>query len=106
MKNYNDLHGQRTGTSFKGYVLATYSDLIETFGEPTSNGDECKVDVEWILQTPHGTATIYNYKDGKAYLGENGLIVEQICEWHVGGKKNESYDWVKNRLQRHIVTGS
>jgi hypothetical protein len=98
MNNYNDLHKQRTGTSFKGYVLATYQDLVETFGLPTSNGDNYKVDVEWIVKTPHGIATVYNYKDGKAYLGESGLNPGQICEWHVGGKTPESYHWIKKQI--------
>lgn len=95
MKN---LHKQRTDTSFKGYVLATYQDLVDTFGSPTTNGDNYKVDVEWLIQTPHGIATIYNYKDGKAYLGEGGLNAVQICEWHVGGKTPESYVWIKKQI--------
>ena len=95
MKN---LHKQRTGTSFKGYLLATYTDIVSVFGEPITNGDNYKVDAEWILETPHGIATIYNYKDGKAYLGAVGLVTEQICEWHVGGKTLESYHWVKKQI--------
>ncbi len=98
MINYSELHKKRTGTSFKGYVLATYQDLVDTFGSPTNNGDNHKVDAEWIVQTPHGIATVYNYKDGKAYLGESGLNAEQICEWHVGGKTLESYHWVKKQI--------
>lgn len=95
MKN---IHKQRTGTSFKGYVLATYQDLLTTFGEPTKDVDNYKTDAVWIIQTPHGIATVYNYKDGKAYLGESGLNVEQICEWHVGGKTAESYSWIKKQI--------
>lgn len=95
MKN---LHKQRTGTSFKGYLLATYTNITSVFGEPQSNGDNYKVDAEWIIETPHGIATIYNYKDGKAYLGADGLATEQICEWHVGGKNLESYQWVKKQI--------
>lgn len=98
MKKYNELQKLRTGTSFKGYALATYRDLTAVFGDPTTLGDHYKIDVEWIIKTPHGIATIYNYKDGKAYLGVSGLEPEQICEWHVGGKTAESYGWIKKQI--------
>lgn len=99
MKSYKALHKQRSGTSFQGYILASYSDLIKTFGTPTSRGDGYKVDAEWIVDTPHGVAAIYNYKDGKAYLGEQGAPVEHIYEWHVGGKNNEAYHYIR---QQHL----
>lgn len=105
MTTYKEWMKKRTGTSFKGYILANYQDLVLTFDLPTKYTDNYKIDAEWIIDTPHGVATIYNYKDGKAYLGEKGLAIEQICEWHVGGKKSESYDWVKDTLNRHIITG-
>ncbi len=89
---------KRTGSSFKGYVLVTYKDLVTIFGLPTIDGDGDKIDVEWIIDTPHGVGTIYNYKDGKTYLGESGLRVEQILEWHVGSKNNESYHWVQKQI--------
>lgn len=100
----NELDKKRTGTSFKGYMYARYDQLVPAFGEPRrSDHSDNKVDVEWIIDTPYGVATIYNYKDGKAYLGQSGLSPEEIYEWHVGGKKSEVYEWVKERLQRHIV---
>lgn len=103
MKKYKELHKQRTGTSFKGYVLTNYKDLIAVFGDPTTLGDDYKIDVEWIIKTPHGVATIYNYKDGKAYLGASGLETQQICEWHVGGKTTKSYDWVKKQISDYQI---
>ena len=103
MKNYNELHAKRIGTSFKGYLPATYTDIVGVFGNPSSAGDGYKVDVEWILKTPHGVATIYNYKDGKAYLGASGLETQQICEWHVGGKTTKSYDWVKKQISDYQI---
>lgn len=102
----NELDKKRTGTSFKGYLYARYDQLVSAFGDPRqSQQSDNKTDVEWIIDTPHGVATIYNYKDGKAYLGQSGLSPEEIYEWHVGGKKSEVYDWIKDRLQRYIVAG-
>ncbi len=98
MKMTNDEMKKRSGTSFKGYVYATHEQLVNCFGKPTTNGDNYKVDVEWIVDTQHGVATIYNYKDGKSYIGEAGLETHKICEWHVGSKNNESYDWIKTQL--------
>ena len=107
MTTYKESMKKRTGTSFRGYVLATYQDLVAAFDLPTTNGDNDKIDVEWIIDTPHGVGTIYNYKDGAAYLGADGLATEQICEWHVGGKTVESYGWIKKQISdqqiRHMT---
>ncbi|TXG76342.1 hypothetical protein E6P97_03705 [Patescibacteria group bacterium] len=102
----NELDNKRTGASFKGYLYAQYDQLLPTFGEPRQpvHADN-KIDVEWIIDTPHGVAIIYNYKDGKAYLGDSGLNPEEIYEWHVGGKTSEVYSWIKERLQRDIIAG-
>ncbi len=101
MTTYKESMKKRTGTSFKGYVVATYQDLVATFGLPTTQGDDYKIDAEWIIDTPHGVATVYNYKDGKAYLGGSGIPTEKICEWHIGGKNNQVYAWVKTKMGEH-----
>jgi hypothetical protein len=102
----NELDKKRAGTSFKGYLYARYDQIVAAFGIPQQpHHSDNKIDVEWIISTPYGVTTIYNYKDGKTYLGESGLRPEEMCEWHIGGKKNESYEWIKSRLQRQIVIG-
>lgn len=78
--------GDANMTSLQGYVKTTYAKLVECFGKPTCDGDGYKVDAEWIITFADGVvATIYNYKDGRNYCGEEGLAVEDITEWHVGG---------------------
>jgi hypothetical protein len=78
------------GTCLQGYVDANYADLCEKFGEPTDS-DGYKVDAEWLIEFADGTvATIYNYKDGKNYCGEEGLDVEDITDWHIGGKSKNA----------------
>jgi hypothetical protein len=102
MRINNDDMKKRSGTSFKSYVYATYEQLVKCFGKPTTNGDNYKVDIEWIIETPHGVATIYNYKNGKAYLGNKGLELKQITEWHVGGSNSDSYVLIKKRIEETI----
>ena len=76
------------GTYLQGYVKATYEQLLKAFGSP--HMDQCdnyKTDVEWAFKFSDGTiATLYNWKNGKNYLGEaEGLELDDIYEWHVGG---------------------
>ena len=75
-------------TSLQGYIKCDYKTLVEVFGEPDPHADGYKVDREWVLKFGDGTvATVYNWKNGKNYLGpQQGLEPEEIKEWHVGGK--------------------
>ena len=73
------------GTHLQTTFDESYANVCKAFGEPNAFGDEYKIDAEWNLITPAGVATIYNYKDGKNYNGEEGLDVEDITNWHVGG---------------------
>jgi len=87
------------GTSLQGYVRVSYARLVKSFGKPLK-GDGYKTDAEWVLKAPDGTiATIYNYKDGKAYLGRKGTPVRNITNWHIGGKKKVAVAWVKSSLR-------
>jgi hypothetical protein len=73
------------GGSLTGYLDITYADLVAALGEPNAEGDGYKTDAEWAVELSDGTkASIYNYKDGRHYLGDEGLAVEDITEWHVG----------------------
>ena len=75
------------GTFLQGYIKASYEQLVKTFGEPHDpNGDNYKTDVEWAFEFADGTvATLYNWKNGKNYLGAEGLELNDIYECHVGG---------------------
>lgn len=62
----------------------TYSKLFEKFGEPFDDG--YKTDAEWEIEFSDGkVATIYNWKNGKNYNGSEGLDLDDITEWHIGG---------------------
>ena len=78
------------GTSLRGYITGDYSSLVEAFGDPVAAHDDYKSDAEWLLILNDSVVvTIYNYKSGKNYLGDEGLNVEDIDRWHVGGKTSE-----------------
>ena len=82
--------GQAVGTSLQGYISAKFSTLGFTFGKPTQiegdyEGDQ-KSDVTWVITfSDNEVATIYNYKNGKNYLGNEGQNTTSITEWNVGG---------------------
>ena len=78
------------GTCLQGYINGSYYELVDAFGPPIGGTDEYKTDAEWLLiLNDDVVATIYNYKSGKNYLGANGLNVEDIDRWHIGGKSSE-----------------
>lgn len=73
------------GTSLQAHLACPYEDIVATFGPPnTAPVDDSATDVEWAIQTPWGFMSIYNWKDGKAYLGEDGEDVKDIEDWNVG----------------------
>lgn len=86
-----------SGTSLMGYVDASFQELMAVFGEPF-NGDGYKVDAEWVLETPYGVATIYNYKDGINYNGPSGTPREQIRDWHIGGHSAKVVRFIHEKL--------
>lgn len=82
------------GTCLQGCIDISYGDITEVLGGH-QEGDGDKVDAEWILEFEDGTvATIYNWKDGKNYLGAEGLDVEEIRDWHIGGKSKDVVAYV------------
>ncbi len=82
---------ESTGGSYlQGVVRASYKQLLKVFGESHGN-DGYKTDFEWSFEFDDGTvANIYNWKDGKNYLGPDGLEPENIYEWHVGGHSQKA----------------
>lgn len=76
---------ESNGSSLVGTVDASYKEICALFGKPMRY-EEGKVDVMWVVVFSDDTvATIYNWKDGKAYLGEKGADVKDITEWCIGG---------------------
>lgn len=88
-----------SGTCLEGEITADYSVLLSKLGPPGESFDNYKTDAEWIIEFEDGSvATIYNWKDGKNYLGEGGLDLCDIKEWHVGGRSKEVVAWVNDLI--------
>ena len=87
-------------TSLKGYIEISYDELVKKFGPPTT-ADGKKVDVSWEIQFNDGTiASIYNWKNGKNYMGANGKDVKDITEWNIGGRSDKSVDRVHDLFKK------
>lgn len=89
------------GTSLQGYINATYDRLVSVFGPPNGEPDGYKTQAEWVLESPAGVVTIYDYKQGDCYCGEGeGIPAEQVTDWHIGGRSEAAAQWVTRQVQR------
>ena len=100
-KTHHDIEINIDDTHLQGSILCSFSKLRKIFNEPM-DGDGCKTDAEWRILFDSGhVATIYNWKNGYAHLGEDGLNKADIVEWNVGGSSPEAM----NLVARLIGTG-
>ena len=91
------------GTHFQGYIDVEYSVLKKIFGKPTS-GEGYKTDAEWeILFEDGNVATIYNWKNGKNYLGREGTPKTKITHWNVGGLSKEVVERIQDILKSNLA---
>ncbi len=91
------------GTSLQGRIHTSFDDLADCFGEPTSDGDGYKIDVEWEIQFVDGTvATIYNWKNGKNYCGDEGDDSTDITDWHIGAHNLKAVEQVHAAMDAHL----
>jgi len=99
-KTHNDTDIMVNGCGLVGAIDADFDALVKLFGEPTK-GDGYKTDAEWHIVFDDGTiAVVYNWKDGKNYLGASGKEVDTIAQWHVGGKSSKALYHVYDLLKR------
>lgn len=97
-------YGKTNGSHLVGNIRTTYKRLIETFGLPHGS-DGYKTDAEWSIEFEDGTiATIYNWKDGKNYLGAHGASLNDIEEWHIGGFNHDAVERVYDSVQTGSLT--
>ena len=91
------------GNYFQRHMDISYQDIVAKLGNPHHEGDCYKTDAEWELgfidKEGNGlVATIYNWKNGRNYLGAEGLSPEFIDHWHIGGHSGEVFPLVKELL--------
>jgi hypothetical protein len=99
-KTHNDTDIDTNGTSYQGAIHESFEKLLEVFGAPLGASGDNKVDVEWEIEFGNGiVATIYNWKNGPASLGENGTNPVEITDWHIGGKNQHSMWEVEEYLK-------
>jgi len=64
--------------------------LRAIFGDPCYEFDgenrETKSDIEWEGYVDGYRYTIYNYKDGKSFLGAKGKSLDELRDWCIGGR--------------------
>ena len=91
-----------SGSSLRGHIHASYTDLVKVFGEPNilnaePSGDD-KVHNEWGIRFSDGDddtyATIYDWKEMDAYDSHYGEY-----RWHIGGRQMESLWCVMEALE-------
>lgn len=90
-------------TSLQGSIEVSYEVLCALLGEPLE-GDGRKTDAEWhLISVPDGVvATIYNWKNGRNYLGADGLNVQDITTWHVGGHSQLADELVQKMIKEAL----
>ena len=88
------------GTSGQGAIKCNYKTLVRLYGKPYSGSADGKTDAEWVIQYMDGkVATIYNWKNGRAYAGSRGKDVADITDWSIGGNHFE----VARRIAREVM---
>ena len=96
------------GTHLHGHIRRSYWALRDIFGEPHmrwsgKEGEENKIDVEWCFAFPDGRVfTVYNWKNGRAYLGDEGAYPDQIKHWNIGAHEQSTYDDVVTLLDMKL----
>jgi hypothetical protein len=89
------------GTHLFTEISTNYENLVNVLGEPNIDGDGYKTDAEWLIEINGKVLTIYNWKDGKNYCGDDGLELDEITDWHIGAKDDvsEEVEYLKLMLR-------
>ncbi|HLL68993.1 MAG TPA: hypothetical protein VK453_25260 [Micromonosporaceae bacterium] len=91
-----------SSTMYVGQIRASYAALVAAFG-PSQVWDEFKSDAEWQVDLGDlGAAFVYNYANGRNYLGPKAPPVEEITEWHIGGITSAVIPPILDRLEPHL----
>ena len=104
-KEYLDM-----GFSANSHVRVTYAVMCSVLGQPLAKNqpigknaaypdDDYKTDVCWGIRDDQGrTATIWNYKNGPAYCGEEVPNIEAIDGFSIGSNSPELIRELEDKL--------
>lgn len=85
----------------QGKITVTFQELYDAFGLPNVERKEGDAeDAMWFIYTQDGYVSIYNHKDGKNFLGEEGLPTNKITEWNIGGENEKIVDQIYKALNK------
>jgi hypothetical protein len=91
------------GTSYIGKIHISFDVLVQLFGQPSRGSADNKTTVQWELRFEDDTfANIYNWKNGKPYLKEKGIDVEDITEWCIGGENKKAEIYIKEEVRKFL----
>lgn len=95
LSSYPQPEGGRSGT-----LICSYSEICDKLGTPNVEDDPFKVDASWGVQHTDGRKFfVWNYKNGKTYLGSEGTDVEQIASWSCGGDESLGREIFGNQME-------
>jgi hypothetical protein len=90
-----------TGSGGKGYIKATYNQLIEVLGEPTHStpSGDSKVQKEWVVEFEGNIFTIYDWK-----TFDVDYTMNELDEFNVGGKApaNKFISALQEKINKNI----
>jgi len=88
------------GTFGQGTIEVSFKEIFDKLGPCHWDGEGYKTDAEWAIKSGDTIATLYNWKNGKNYLGDQGLEIQDITEWNIGGNSKEAVDLIYKILNK------
>ena len=92
-------------TCLQGEIHLSFQDLVDIFGQPEDISSTGKSDVQWAIEIDGVVATIYNWKNGPAYTGDDSIEVESIHDWNIGGHSQSAVMIVLNAVKKYVYEG-
>ena len=92
-------------TCLQGEIHIGFYDLVDIFGDPEDVSSTGKSDVQWSIEIDGVVATIYNWKNGPAYTGDDSIEVERIHDWNIGGHTQSTVSLVLRKVSNYVYEG-
>jgi hypothetical protein len=98
------------GTCLQGHLEFDFKTLLELLGEPKGGGSD-KTDLSWLIVLQDEISederihivTVYDWKIGKNYCGDDGMDVEQNNLWNVGCHSRKGFHLLNRYIKQRLV---